>query len=1722
MKLCAHTFVDMARKALPLLLLGASTLTGTAQTWIDVTDSYVTNPRYDNNYLGGWEGTTLGAVGQKENAEHYYKTYNTYQHLSGLTPGKYRLSLDAFYRIGNSSNDYALYTSGDYIYYQYAQLYATSSTGDYYVPIAPASSAALRQSLGGGTATVGGGYGGGQRLYIPNNMEAAYYWFQAGYYDNSVECEVGDDGLLTIGIRKEYNNSEDWTCIDNWKLEYWGHLTPATSVTLSATSLSLVLGEAVQLVGTIVPENATYQRLDWSSSNEDVATVDAQGHVVACGVGTAVVTAAAIDGSGKSATCRVVVSRNVPTKENLVINEIMSANVDVYLDPSWNYGSWVELYNPTDKGVSLGGLYVSDDPANLKKNRLIDAYGAIPAHGYALLNFDHHEPFKESSYRQIPDQLNPEGGTIIVSDGTSIIAQQTYPAIQSRLAYARTADGGTAWGLTAEPTPGASNAGSSFATVQLAAPVVDQPAQLFTGSFHVKVDIPAGATLRFTTDGSAPTLTRGSTSVTGIFRVAETTCYRFRLFQDGKLPSPVVTRTYIYNNGNEPFPIISIVTDEAHIFGSDYGVFVRSSNGRPGNGQTAACNWNMDWDRPVNFEYFTEDGECAVSQECDFSACGGWSRAWEPHSFKLKSNKQYDLQNSFDFQFFENKPFLRHKTLQIRNGGNDTGCRIKDGAIQGVIEASGIYVDYQSWKPVHVYFNGQPYAVLNMREPNNKHFAKANYGLDSEEMDQFEICPDSGYVQMTGTDESFLRWYELAKDAASPQAYREICELVDVDEYINYMAIELYLGNNDWPKNNVKGFRSKVDGKFHFTLFDLDHSFNTANSFNEFAGKQTYYFDTLHGYDYSKDENIEGKHLTLEIKFVTIFLNMLKNETFKKRFADAFCLVAGSVFTPELTNEVISERAALLSTGGYVSPYSTANSLISSFASRQNTMIGNMQSYLGLSSNNRLTATLGSNIGEAQLLLNNQEVPTGKFSGALFSPVTVKAVAPAGYKFAGWMNDGDLPTITKTVFSKGSSWRFYDQGSLDGTGWQQPSYSVTGWSSGQTPIGYDNNNQHPDIVTKTQDNLPTYYYRKNFVLSSVAADDEYVLDWVADDGFIVYVNGTEAGRYNMPAGEVRYSQYASTWAHDNPDRGTMKLDASLFQQGSNLIAVELHNNSGTSTDIFWDAALSAVTYDKSNVDYVSTEPEYTLPTSGTVSLRAVWEEVPAADQLLAGATPVKVNEVSAGNTVYVSEYFKKDDWVELYNTTDEAIDLAGMYLSDDLTEPQKFQIPESDELNTTIEPKGHLVVWASKRESTAQLHAPFKLSNAKGECVVLTSEDGLWADTLQYVVHGGRQSVGLYPDGSQQVYLMDAPTIGKQNTYTSYAQLIGTKPYNTGKPEAHFTLELAEGWNWVSHPLEGSLAVSAIAANAERFVGQTGQTLYDGKIGWVGSLQCLVPAVGYKVKMRSDMDYTYTGPFCDAATTPINLKAGWNWIGYPLLTTQSVGSALDGLKATEGDILVGQSGIATYEDGHWEGSLQMLQPGAAYLYKSAETKAFRYPEQTVGSEGQAKARFFSQPRSPWTVNMNAYPNVMNIIAKVSADGMETTDYSIGAFTEDGECRGVGRYVGDRLYLTVYGEQLENIVLRAAHPQTGLVSEVNEHFFFTASVQGSRKAPVQLTLGTATDITSVKHATALADAAYYTLDGRTAGHSRSALRIGVYIAKYRLTDGTVLTKKVMVK
>ena len=1045
----------------------------------------------------------------------------------------------------------------------------------------------------------------------------------------------------------------------------------------------------------------------------------------------------------------------------LIINEIMASNIDGTMSPATNFDSWIELYNPTDANISLTGMWLSNDPENLQKWHIPATTGTVAAHGFKVVWLGSNNiKTSQGSFK-----LNCDGGTVFLCDKDGeLITSADYPEALSRTSYARTTDGGDEWGWTDEGTPGRTNATAQFATERLAPPVVDTDSRLFTSSFQVKVTIPEGCTLRYTTNGSLPIAT-STTSTTGLFTVSATSNYRFRLFREGYLPSVPVTRSFIKTSNKYTIPVISIVGDNRYFNDNTWGIAVQGTNGRTGNGQSQRCNWNMDWERPVNFSMIMPDGQMVFNQDVEISVSGGWSRAWSPQSFKLKAGKEFDGQNDLRYPFFPQKPYIRNKNLLLRNGGNDTWARFKDPAVQTILQRAEIDLDLQSYVPIIEYVNGQFKGVLNMREPNNRKFVAANFGYDDDRLDMFEMSPDSNAYMMCGSAETLEHIYELATKAAHPDVYEELKELLDIDEYINYMAAELYLGSTDWPHNNIKGYRAWDGGRYRFIIFDLDFAFRTSNPFTDFKNHQWFTFNLIY------DTN---KQLYGEIKFVTLFINMLANDDFRRQFIDTYSIMGGSVFEKERATAIINELAdavrPMMQLDGK-NPDGSANELRNGFNSRMPEMMTRIQQApeMRLSSAKKLSVQLKSNVAGARLFVNDTQVPYADFNGQLFTPVTLRAEAPGGYRFAGWKSG---LTATRQLIADNATWRYYDRGALTGTTWRQTAYDDSGWQEGSGPLGYGMTGTTTTISygSNASNKNPTYYFRRTLDLDQAPTSaDQMVLNYQVDDGFVIYVNGQEAARYNMPSGTISYNTFSTTYAEHTPLVGSIALQSSLFKKGTNVIAVEVHNISATSSDIFWACELLTSMGAGGDSEYISTEAEMALPEVNGQQLTACFEPLSEQERHEQGITPVRINEVSAANDMSVNEYWKRNDWVELVNTTDEAIDVEGMYLTDNIQKPEKYQITKGDGTATTlIPPHGHLIVWCDKLEPQSQLHASFKLANEGGD-VVLTAADGSWSDRLAYPAHEGDESVGRYPDGSNQVYQFSLPTIGKTNLMTKYS-----------------------------------------------------------------------------------------------------------------------------------------------------------------------------------------------------------------------------------------------------------------------------------------------------------------------------------------------------------------
>lgn len=157
-----------------------------------------------------------------------------------------------------------------------------------------------------------------------------------------------------------------------------------------------------------------------------------------------------------------------------------------------------------------------------------------------------------------------------------------------------------------------------------------------------------------------------------------------------------------------------------------------------------------------------------------------------------------------------------------------------------------------------------------------------------------------------------------------------------------------------------------------------------------------------------------------------------------------------------------------------------------------------------------------------------------------------------------------------TLFPFGSSWRYLDNGSNQGTAWQAASFYDGGWKTGPSQLGYGEGDE-ATVVSYGPNSSAKYittYFRGTFSIADAALYGSYTMRYLLDDGMVVYCNGREVYRRNMPTGSITYTTSALGNA---PDDGktihSTTLPATAFQTGSNVIAVEVHQDDGQSSDL---------------------------------------------------------------------------------------------------------------------------------------------------------------------------------------------------------------------------------------------------------------------------------------------------------------------------------------------------------------------------------------------------------------------------------------------------------------------------------------------------------------------------------------------------------------------------
>jgi glucose/arabinose dehydrogenase len=181
-------------------------------------------------------------------------------------------------------------------------------------------------------------------------------------------------------------------------------------------------------------------------------------------------------------------------------------------------------------------------------------------------------------------------------------------------------------------------------------------------------------------------------------------------------------------------------------------------------------------------------------------------------------------------------------------------------------------------------------------------------------------------------------------------------------------------------------------------------------------------------------------------------------------------------------------------------------------------------------------------------------------------------------------NSGSVGKIVSGVTglsSLASTWKYLDTGTNLSAGWADAAFDDSTWSNGVAQLGWGANGETTLVRSNRGDGtrITTTYFRKSFVISNTAPYSNYVVSLVRDDGGVAYVNGTEVFRSNMPTGVVTSATLATMTVGGVDERAVFGgvVDPSLLVNGTNVLAVEIHQNSiAAATDMSFDAALFGI------------------------------------------------------------------------------------------------------------------------------------------------------------------------------------------------------------------------------------------------------------------------------------------------------------------------------------------------------------------------------------------------------------------------------------------------------------------------------------------------------------------------------------------------------------------
>lgn len=795
---------------------------------------------------------------------------------------------------------------------------------------------------------------------------------------------------------------------------------------------------------------------------------------------------------------------------HIVINEVCANNLSLALDGRGKSSDYIELYNPSLTSVSLDGWYLTDREELSEDTRLEDM--VIGPRSYLLLFADGSGGQSENAESgeicyYLGFRLKETGETLTLADGSgNTVDRVEVPPLAVDVSYARQKDGCDSWSLVENGSPGAGNENlETYVIPTLEAPRFSAESGFYEQPFELALTAEQGQRIYYTTDGSEPTaesalytepflIEDGSgrenyyANITGISRdgdyqpaerIDKGTVVKAAVVNGAGEVSETASAVYFVGfeekAGYEDIMTLSLTADPADFFSEDRGIYMLGDdyqtwmvNYRNYRKQEEYREQGRSWDygsviwrsftanythadktkeRPVQAALFDAQGRLLGEERIGVRVRGGSSRNLRQKGLNFYARQEYG----------EDVLGLASKMLRTSGSIDTNVTMLRDVFNQSLVADRDI--ETQPGEPCAVFLNGEYWGLYNLQSRFSAAYFEEKYGLSEDEI----IVVKQDKRVSVGEEEDLALYQELVSyayetDLSEPEAYREIGRMMDIQSFIDHYCFEIYIGNTDWPLNNLCCWRSRNedgtseygDGRWRWGVYDTDESTGIYED-----GMSTYASNA-----FLEESHWFGSPLT-----TPLMSQLTANESFRQQFGLTFMDMINKNFAYKDVHGKLYEMAAR-----YAAPMEKSYHRFNAGAYTADTFwenIGVIDEFYGkradyavphfaealelsgetgevvlqtvcvtdtpemtkmseASENEDLSQTgavVGAQGGTIRLNTITPDLESGEWRGIYFTdyPVTATAIPAEGYRFVGWQGtcEFDRETVEAAVTKEG-------------------------------------------------------------------------------------------------------------------------------------------------------------------------------------------------------------------------------------------------------------------------------------------------------------------------------------------------------------------------------------------------------------------------------------------------------------------------------------------------------------------------------------------------------------------------------------------------------------------------------------------------------------------------------------------------------------------------------